>query len=386
MKIVHVANFYGPSSGGIKTTLHELGRGYLKYGHEFTYIVPGPKYMTEQTPFGLKISLPSFTLPGSGGYKVIRSNKQLLNLLEFLNPDRIEVSDRFTLFKVGRWAKKQKIASLVFSHETLNGLVQKFIPIIPPFIRNHFVNWHNSKLAATFDNVIATTDFAAAEFVRIDAKNLRKVPLGVDLIGFNPENRSYKLRQELLKNSDFLLMHCGRMSPEKEPQRSVQTLAELVKRGIDARLVIIGGGPMWNKIRNQSKDLPIDMVGYVASREKLAAYLAAADITIAPGPLETFCLSALESLASGTPVVASGSSAVGEILNINSIKPAGAVAADNSISFADEIIKLLNKKNLRKVARLQAEQFSWANTIDAMLEIHQAKQPMITTRRRLKAA
>jgi alpha-1,6-mannosyltransferase len=166
----------------------------------------------------------------------------------------------------------------------------------------------------------------------------------------------------------------------------VQTLAELVKRGIDARLVIIGGGPMWNKIRNQSKDLPIDMVGYVASREKLAAYLAAADITIAPGPLETFCLSALESLASGTPVVASGSSAVGEILNINSIKPAGAVAADNSISFADEIIKLLNKKNLRKVARLQAEQFSWANTIDAMLEIHQAKQPMITTRRRLKAA
>jgi alpha-1,6-mannosyltransferase len=91
-------------------------------------------------------------------------------------------------------------------------------------------------------------------------------------------------------------------------------------------------------------------------------------------------------LASGTPVVASSSSAVGEILNINSIKPAGAVAADNSISFADEIIKLLKQKNLRKVARHQAEQFSWANTIDAMLEIHQAKQPMITTRRRLKAA
>ena len=36
MRIVHVANFYGPSSGGIKTTLHELGRGYLKYGHELS--------------------------------------------------------------------------------------------------------------------------------------------------------------------------------------------------------------------------------------------------------------------------------------------------------------------------------------------------------------
>jgi alpha-1,6-mannosyltransferase len=47
---------------------------------------------------------------------------------------------------------------------------------------------------------------------------------------------------------------------------------------------------------------------------------------------------------------------------------------------------LLNKGNLRKVARNQAEQFSWANTIDAMLDIHDAKKPMVTTKRRLKAA
>ncbi|MEI6307936.1 MAG: glycosyltransferase [Actinomycetes bacterium] len=386
MRIVHVANFYGPSSGGIKTTLHELGRGYLKYGHEFIYIVPGPRYIKEQTPFGLKISLPSFTLPASGGYQIIRSNKQLLNLLEFLNPDRIEVSDRFTLLKVGRWAKQHKKASLVFSHETLNGLVQKFLPFIPVSLRNKLVNWHNRKLASSFDTVIATTEFAAAEFVRIGTKNLRKVALGVDLIEFNPENRNYKLRKELLKESEFLLVHCGRMSPEKQPERSVQALAELVRRGVNARLVIIGGGPLWSKIRKQSMGLPVEMVGYIASRQKVAAYLAAADLAIAPGPLETFCLSALESLASGTPVVASKSSAVGEILNISSIRPAGAVAADDGIAFANEIIKLLNKGNLRKVARSQAEQFSWANTIDAMLDIHDAKKPMITTKRRLKAA
>jgi len=386
MRIVHVANFYGPSSGGIKTTLHELGRGYLKYGHEFIYIVPGPRYIKEQTPFGLKITLPSFTLPASGGYQIIRSNKQLLNLLEFLNPDRIEVSDRFTLLKVGRWAKQHKVASLVFSHETLNGLVKKYAPLIPVSIRNKFVNWHNRKLAATFDTVIATTDFAAAEFVRIKTTNLRKVALGVDLVGFSPENRDPKLRKELLKDADYLLVHCGRMSPEKEPARSVQTVSELVKAGINVRLIIVGGGPLWNKIRKQSLGLPIEMLGYVASREKVAGYLAAADIAIAPGPLETFCLSALESLASGTPVVASKSSAVGEILNINSIRPAGAVANDNGAEFAIAIKQLLNKGRLRKVAREQAEKFSWANTVDAMLDVHGAKQPMVTTKRRLKVA
>ena len=386
MRIVHVANFYGPSSGGIKTTLHELGRGYLKYGHEFIYIVPGPRYIKEQTPFGLKITLPSFTLPASGGYQIIRSNKQLLNLLEFLNPDRIEVSDRFTLLKVGRWAKQHKVASLVFSHETLNGLVKKYAPLIPVTFRNRFVNWHNRKLAASFDTVIATTEFAAAEFVRIKTTNLRKVALGVDLQGFKPENRDHKLRKELLKGAEYLLVHCGRMSPEKEPARSVQAVSELVKAGVNVRLIIVGGGPLWNKIRKQSLGLPIEMLGYVASREKVASYLAAADIAIAPGPLETFCLSALESLASGTPVVASKSSAVGEILNINSIRPAGAVASDNGADFAIAIKQLLNKGRLRKVAREQAEKFSWANTVDAMLDVHGAKQPMVTTKRRLKVA
>ena len=386
MRIVHVANFYGPSSGGIKTTLHELGRGYLKYGHEFIYIVPGPRYIKEQTPFGLKITLPSFTLPASGGYQIIRSNKQLLNLLEFLNPDRIEVSDRFTLLKVGRWAKQHKVASLVFSHETLNGLVKKYAPFVPVSLRNKFVNWHNRKLAASFDTVIATTEFAAAEFVRIKTTNLRKVALGVDLLGFKPENRDHKLRKELLKGAEYLLVHCGRMSPEKEPARSVQAVRELVKAGVNVRLIIVGGGPLWNKIRKQSLGLPIEMLGYVASREKVAGYLAAADIAIAPGPLETFCLSALESLASGTPVVASKSSAVGEILNINSIRPAGAVASDNGAEFAIAIKQLLNKGRLRKVAREQAEKFSWANTVDAMLDVHGAKQPMVTTKRRLKVA
>lgn len=386
MRIVHVANFYGPSSGGIKTTLHELGRGYLKYGHEFIYIVPGPRYIKEQTPFGLKITLPSFTLPASGGYQIIRSNKQLLNLLEFLNPDRIEVSDRFTLLKVGRWAKQHKVASLVFSHETLNGLVKKYAPLVPVALRNKFVNWHNRKLAASFDTVIATTEFAAAEFVRIKTTNLRKVALGVDLAGFKPENRDNKLRKELLKGAEYLLVHCGRMSPEKEPARSVQAVRELVKAGVNVRLIIVGGGPLWNKIRKQSLGLPIEMLGYVASREKVAGYLAAADIAIAPGPLETFCLSALESLASGTPVVASKSSAVGEILNINSIRPAGAVASDNGAEFAIAITQLLNKGRLRKVAREQAEKFSWANTVDAMLDVHGAKQPMVTTKRRLKVA
>lgn len=384
MRIVHVANFYGPSSGGIKTTLHELGAGYLKNGHEFFYIVPGPKYIREETPFGVKISLPSLALIGSGGYQIIKSNKQLLNLLEFLNPDRIEVSDRFTLLKVGRWAKKYKIASVVFSHETLAGLVKKYLWFMPTTIRTLIVDWHNKKLANCFDTVIATTNFAAAEFEKIGIKNLTKISLGVDLIEFHPANRDLKLRSELLAGARYLLVHCGRLSPEKSPARSVEAVAKLISNGIDVKLVIVGGGPLWKRIRKQSHDLPVEMVGYIANRKKVAQYLAAADVAIAPGPLETFCLSALESLASGTPVVASSASAVGEILDINGVKPAGAVAVDNGEAFADAITKVLRDSSIRKTARQQAERYSWSQTITSMLQLHNAAP--VADRSRLTAA
>jgi len=386
MKIVHVANFYGPSSGGIKTTLHELGKGYLKNGHEFIYIVPGPKYLREQTPFGIKISLPSLTLIGSGGYQIIRGKKQLLNLLEFLHPDRIEVSDRFSLLKVGRWARRHKVSTLVFSHETLDGLVKKYLPILPSRVRLSFVNWHNKRLANTFDQVIATTNFAANEFERIKISNLKKIALGVDLMEFNPKNRNLELRKELLKGSRYLLIHCGRLSPEKEPARSVQAVARLVDAGVDVRLIIIGGGPLWRKIRNRSLNLPIDMLGYIANRKQVATYLATADIAIAPGPLETFCLSALECLASGTPVVASKSSAVGEILNVTSPDAAGAVANDDGQAFAIAINDLLRDSSLRSRARKQAEKFSWSKTVEEMLDLHGDKRITTSNKRRLKVA
>jgi len=51
MRIVHVANFYGPKSGGLRTTIHQLGLGYQAAGIEFIYIVPDEKSYEEVTPY-----------------------------------------------------------------------------------------------------------------------------------------------------------------------------------------------------------------------------------------------------------------------------------------------------------------------------------------------
>ncbi len=388
MKIVHVANFYGPNSGGIKTTLHALGRGYLEHGHEFIYIVPGTRLQSEVTSYGRKIELPSLLLPGSGGYQMIKSNRELKRVLAEINPDRLEVSDRFTLLSLGRWARARQIPSIAFSHETLDGLAKRFIPLPTP-IRKALVRWHNQKLASSFDQIIATTDFAAREFREIKCTNLVKVPLGVDLTTFHPTHRDLAFREELLQGSSILLVHCGRLSPEKEPQRSLEALRELRSRGIDARLIIIGTGPMWKKIRSLAKDLPVDTLGYICDRHRVARILAAADVSIAPGPLETFCLAALESLASGTPVVASASSAVGEFLALDQDIPAGAVAANSGRAFADAIEDLLSTPGVRAMARHVAEQLPWTRSISLMYQAHDISAigelaPHMTTRRRVR--
>jgi alpha-1,6-mannosyltransferase len=114
----------------------------------------------------------------------------------------------------------------------------------------------------------------------------------------------------------------------------MQALELLIKQGINAHLVYVGIGPLQKKLMQASKDLPVTFLGYIAGRQKLAAILSSADISLAPGPIETFCLAAMESLASGTPVVASNTSAVGEFLLLGSDHPVGAVFDNTALGYA----------------------------------------------------
>lgn len=386
MRILHIANFYGDKSGGIRTTIHNLGNSYIQRGHEFTFVVPGSGFYCEETPTGRMIHLPSISLPFSGGYRIIRRNKDVKNLITTLRPDVIEVSDRFTLSQIGSWARKRNIPAVVFSHETLSGLVKTHLK----FSFTRLVDWHNRRLASRFKFVIATTQFAAKEFRRIHTENLVTIPLGVDLTNFHPSNRDESLRTELLKGAEVLLVHCGRLSPEKKPEQSLRVLQELIRQGINARLVYVGIGPLQKKLMQETKNLPVTFLGYIAGRNKLATILSSADISLAPGPIETFCLAAMESLASGTPVVASHTSAVGEFLLLNSEQPVGAIFDNTTLGFAEAIKSVLRMRarnsDLSNLCHQQAENFPWSATVSQMLRLHDDSQRVKKAQHRLRAA
>lgn len=368
MRIVRVANFVGPRSGGLRTALRELGRGYLAAGHEPVLVVPGPAASAVDTPQGRVVTLPARTVPGTGGYRVILGRQRLARLLDDLRPDRLEVSDRTTLRWLGRWGHRRGVRSVVVSHERLDALLDLGLPGWVP--HRAVADSLNARMAEAYDRVVCTTEWAAAEFRRIGAANLVRVPLGVDLGSFGPERHDPALRARLARPAELLVVHCGRLSPEKRVDRSIDTLAELRRRGFPAVLVVAGDGPRRAALERQAAGLPVRFLGFVADRHDLARLLATADVVVAPGPVETFGLAALEALASGTPVVAAGEGALGEV--VGTAGDAGVVVCGGPERFADGILQVAARSagERRAAARRRAEGFGWDASVAGMLAAH----------------
>ncbi|MFI6444735.1 glycosyltransferase [Kitasatospora sp. NPDC050543] len=368
LRIVRLANFVTPVSGGLRTALRHLGAGYLAAGHDPVLVVPGPGRHEEHTGQGLVITLPGRVLPGSGGYRVLTDRKAVARVLTDLAPDRLEVSDRSTLRWTGGWARRHGVRSVMVSHESATGLLGSWG--LPGPAARAVADRLNGGTARAYDTVLCTTDWASAEFRRVGARNVALVPLGVDLARLTPRPAAGR-RARHAGPGQVLLVLCSRLSPEKRPDRALDALAELRRRGTDAVLAVAGAGPLRARLETRARErgLPVHFLGHVADRSDLAALLACADAVLAPGPVETFGLAALEALACGTPVAVSRSSALPQLVGA-----AGAVAEDSGAGFADAVHELLDRPEAerRAAARARAELYGWPAAVAGFLAAHGA--------------
>jgi alpha-1,6-mannosyltransferase len=215
VKVVHLANFVSEVSGGIRTTLDALGRGYVERGVERVLVVPGPRDAMSQRIEGTRIEIGSPRVPSSGGYRIITRVHEVRRLVERLAPDVLEVSDRLTLARLGPWARQRGIRALVFAHEPLDATLAHRLPAL---IRSRpTADRCNRWLAAAFDTVVCASAFTMEEFTRLPAQNIARVPLGVDFDHFSPDRRCQSLRRWLAAPEEVLLVYCGRLSSEKRP-------------------------------------------------------------------------------------------------------------------------------------------------------------------------
>jgi D-inositol-3-phosphate glycosyltransferase len=200
------------------------------------------------------------------------------------------------------------------------------------------------------------------------------VPCGVNLDLFRPIKKEIA-RRYLGLNGERIIVFVGRIIPLKGIDNALKAMTYLDGKS-KTKLVVIGGDEHsqseMQRLKSLSRSLKIQesviFLGLV-KQEILPFFYSAADLSVVPSYYETFGLVVLESLACGTPVVATKvGCAESVILNGET----GYVVVDNNpCRLADNIAQLLSTaKGTDLVGSIRASvtHYSWSNITEAIIE------------------
>jgi len=206
----------------------------------------------------------------------------------------------------------------IHSHVThLNFL---FYPLVKMFgIKNIIQHAHTAKWGITRKSVVRnyllvhavwpliTHKFAcsAAAGKAFYGKNFRIVKNGIDTgkFAYNPQVRVRK-RKELGLENAFVIGHVGRFSPEKNHKFVLDVFEAVAAKEPRARLILIGSGPLEQKIKDSAAQKGLrDKVIFLGRRKDVNEWYQAFDTFVFPSLQEGFGLVALEAQTAGLPCI-----------------------------------------------------------------------------------
>lgn len=230
--------------------------------------------------------------------------------------------------------------------------------------------------------------------VKAPAGRIWVIPPGVD-IDFFSSDRAPRADARIRAALDIapgrpILAVVGRVQPLKDQELALRALAELHSlRGWAPVLVVAGEATPGDReyiasLRTLSAELGVSgdvRFAGAMSRDRLADLLAVASVTLVPSHTETFGLVALESAASGTPVVGFRSSGLVESiadgssgLLLDSREP-----RDWALALAGLLDDEVSLGRFTATARHHAEGYTWAATATALLGVYAGLAATATT-------
>lgn len=261
-------------------------------------------------------------------------------------------------------ARGAGVPLVLFSHERIDPILRSRVP--RGFPLTAAADLANRRLWVRAEKVVVTSRFATAEFDRVGARNVRRIPLGVDLTTFRPSTEN---RRDDRSDDPVRLVLVSRLSREKRAERAIRAVRVLVESGVRCVLPVIGDGPLRSRLEQLAAGLPVVFHGHLTDRTAMAALVAEADIAVFPSPAETFGLAVLEALACGTPVVVPAAGAARELVG----DPGSGLVCDGTPrGLADGVRELLALPagQRRRAARAAAERFPWSATVESMLALY----------------
>ncbi|MDZ7291273.1 MAG: glycosyltransferase [candidate division KSB1 bacterium] len=149
------------------------------------------------------------------------------------------------------------------------------------------------------------------------------LPMGVDTQYFIRRNDVQSVREKLHIPFQRVILFVGRLSEKKGIQYLIRAMKNIDQQIGGAGLVVVGSGPLDQQLRGEVKALGLsETIQFVGSKDhaQLRDYYAAADVTAVPsivdssGDTEGVPVVVLESLSTGTPVVATRVGGIPEVI------------------------------------------------------------------------
>ena len=242
-----------------------------------------------------------------------------------------------------------------------------------PYRKNGVKKQINRVLYHTLvDHIIAISDKIKRELIEDYALPGQKITVIYDGIELN------RFKQKIPETIGVTPRHyvaavISRLDENKGLESFIHAIAEITKKIESIHFIIVGTGSIETKLKELTKKLNMSSsVIFMGFRKDIPEILAGVDITIVPSPEEGMSMSALESMASGVPVVVTSGCGLVDVI-VNDIS-GSIVKPDNSLELAAGVIRLLQSdyqqagKAARKIVEEKFALHRVVNQYELLLE------------------
>lgn len=249
------------------------------------------------------------------------------------------------------------------------------------------------RLLSDADRIIAATQAELAQLqwlYRTDTNRITVIPPGVDTTRFYPIPKDEAIEFIGTPAKGCMFLYVGRIEPLKGIDTLIESLSVMKRKGFldlfPVCLAIIGGDPdvsdeqmsaEMERLQALGESLGIDdLIMFLGRQDQdtLQYYYSAAEVVVVPSHYESFGMVALESMACGTPVVASETGGLAFLVK-DGVTGFHVPTADSD-ALAERLIELMEDSELReklgKQAFEYAKGFTWTIIADQILELYTA--------------
>jgi alpha-1,6-mannosyltransferase len=376
--VLDITEFFGDTTGGVRTYLLEKAQYVQRHaGLRQILVVPGARDEILEAGGVRCYRLHGPYIPTQKPYRFMLATRSTSRIVAHERPDLIEVGSAWCAPWLVHLATRQlRVPAVWFYHSNFPRVIAPR-PRDAGWVRRTATElaWrYVRRLGRMVEATIAPCRALAAELSEAGLRNVTYVPLGVNLERFTPARRAHAADIRLrfgLGDRPFAL-YVGRMAPEKDLDVMLDAWPE-VERRTGVRLVLVGMGPARRRLMRSSGGQRALWLPYQRDRDRLADLYAAAELVVAPCPIETFGLAALESLSSGVPVLAADRGGVAETVE----RSGGGrhFAAGDRASLAETAVAMLQGDRTALGARgrqYAAAHHGWEGTFDRLFEVYRA--------------